>query len=42
MSHDSHDKSPDLKKLKFDAILGIVVPFIAVLVIATIILLCNQ
>ena len=40
MAH--HEESMDFQKLKGDAVFGIATCFIAVLVIATIVLSCNQ
>ncbi|MDX6766547.1 MAG: hypothetical protein SFU85_07130 [Candidatus Methylacidiphilales bacterium] len=40
MSHQ--EESCDCQKMKFEALLGIGTAFIAVLIIATIVLVCNQ
>ena len=42
MSHPENNPSPNCKKLKLEAILGIVGPLVAVVIIALIILFTNQ
>jgi hypothetical protein len=42
MSHPENAPSPNCKKLKFEALLGIAGPLIAVVVLALIILFTNQ
>jgi hypothetical protein len=39
---DSKSPAPSPLKLKIDAVLGIVVPFVAVVIVAIIVLLTNQ